>query len=68
MSGVVEMTSSEWEATNRMGDYYWLYVVKNEATKSLITSIQNAAKKFRSIVRSIPTIDYRYVIEEWKPP
>jgi hypothetical protein len=65
-TGSVEMTSHEWETATRMKEAYWLYVVENALTNPKIYPIQNPAEKFRSAVKRIPTIDYRYVIDDWK--
>jgi hypothetical protein len=60
------MTSHEWETATRMKEAYGLYVVENALTNPKIYPIQNPAEKFRSVVKRIPTIDYRYVIDDWK--
>ncbi|MEM2292467.1 MAG: helicase-related protein [Nitrososphaerota archaeon] len=65
-TGPVEMTSHEWETAARMKEVYWLYIVENVLKQPKIYTIQNPSEKFRSIVKKIPKIDYRYMIEDWK--
>ncbi|MEM2233746.1 MAG: helicase-related protein, partial [Nitrososphaerota archaeon] len=66
-TGPVEMTSHEWETAKRMGEYYWLYVVKNALTKPEVVPIQDPVRKFEQKVRREAVIDYKYVIDDWEP-
>lgn len=65
-TGAVELTSHEWETATRMKEVYWLYVVENALKQPKIYTIQNPSEKFKNIVKRIPTIDYRYIIDNWK--
>jgi len=65
-TGNPKLTSHEWESSNRFGDEYWLYVVENTQTKPVITMIQNPYEKFKNTIKTEESIDYRYVIENWK--
>ena len=65
-SGPAKLTSHEWGTAERMGDEYWLYVVENAQTEPKITEIQNPFKKFKDTVKTEESIEYRYVIENWK--
>ena len=65
-TGNPKLTSHEWESSNRFGDEYWLYVVENAQTKPVITLIQNPYEKFKNTIKTEESIDYRYVIENWK--
>lgn len=65
-TGHVKLTSHEWGTAARMKEIYWLYVVENALEKPKIYLIQNPAEKFKSIVKKIPIIDYRYIVEDWK--
>ena len=65
-TGVIELTSNEWIVASRMGDYYWLYVVENALDDPKITTIQNPVKVFGKVVKKIPVVEYRYIIEDWK--
>jgi len=65
-TGAIELTSNEWIVASRMGDYYWLYVVENALDDPKITTIQNPVKVFGKVVKRVPVVEYRYVIEDWK--
>ena len=65
-TGVIELMSNEWIVASRMGDYYWLYVVENALDSPKITTIQNPVKVFGKVVKKIPVVEYRYIIEDWK--
>ena len=65
-TGNPKLTSHEWESSNRFGDEYWLYVVENTQTQAIITKIQNPYEKFKNTIKTEESIDYRYVIENWK--
>jgi len=65
-TGVIELTSNEWIVASRMGDYYWLYIVENALDSPKIMTIQNPVKVFGNVVKKIPVVEYRYIIEDWK--
>ena len=65
-TGAVELTSHEWETASRMRELYWIYVVENALKEPKIYTIQNPTEKFKTTVKRIPTIDYRYIIDGWK--
>jgi len=65
-SGPAKLTSHEWETSQRIGDEYWLYLVENAQTEPKITEIQNPYEKFKDTVKTEESIEYRYVIENWK--
>ncbi len=65
-SGKVELTSNEWITASRLNDEYWLYVVEDALGDGKIYTIKNPVKRFKDKVRLEPTIDYRYIIEDWK--
>lgn len=65
-TGNPKLTSHEWESSHRFGDEYWLYVVENTQTQPMITKIQNPYEKFKNTIKTEESIDYRYVIENWK--
>ncbi|RLG37221.1 MAG: hypothetical protein DRN91_06030 [Candidatus Alkanophagales archaeon] len=65
-TGVIELTSNEWIVASRMGDYYWLYVVECALDDPKITTIQNPVKIFGKVVKKMPVVEYRYIIEDWK--
>jgi len=65
-TGVIELTSNEWIVASKMGEYYWLYVVENAIDDPKITTIQNPVKVFGEVVKKIPVVEYRYVVENWK--
>lgn len=65
-SGPAKLTSHEWGTAERMGDEYWLYVVENSQTEPKITEIKNPFEKFKDTVKTEESIEYRYVIENWK--
>jgi len=65
-SGPAKLTSHEWGTAERMGDEYWLYVVENAQTEPKITEIQNPYEKFKDSVKTEESIEYRYVIDNWK--
>ena len=49
-----------------MGDYYWLYIVENALDSPKIMTIQNPVKVFGNVVKKIPVVEYRYIVEDWK--
>ena len=65
-TGNPKLTSHEWESSHRFGDEYWLYVIENTQTQPMITKIQNPYEKFKNTIKTEESIDYRYVIENWK--
>ena len=65
-TGVIELTSNEWIVASRMGDYYWLYIVENALDSPKIMTIQNPVKVFGKVVKKIPVVEYRYIVEDWK--
>lgn len=65
-TGVLVLTSHEWETAKRMGDLYWLYAVENALDNPKITPIKNPSETLKDKVNKIPVIDYRYIIEDWK--
>ena len=65
-SGIVELTSNEWNTAMRMGEFYWLYVVEDALKEPKINTIQNPVERFKKSVKMVPITDYRYIIENWK--
>ncbi len=62
-TGVVEMTSHEWQMAERLQNAYWLYIVENALTEPKLHIIQNPAASLKA---QPVTGVIKFIVEDWK--
>jgi len=60
--GGISFTSKEWDVAHKMGDDYYLIIVKNASSSPTITIIRNPAAKLNPKKYIFPTVQIRWNI------
>ena len=65
-TGVLELTSNEWDKARRWSDKYWLYVVERALTEPTLTPIRDPYRTFKDRAERVAEVTYKWVVKKWK--
>jgi hypothetical protein len=64
-TGELQLTPHEWQIAQRLGDFYWVYVVEDVLTQPRIHLIQNPGQRFLGQAQEVIGV-VKVIIPQWK--